>query len=50
MKATAIDAADAGYKVSVIEGLCRGVAPETTAGALQKMKERGIKFEKELRG
>jgi nicotinamidase/pyrazinamidase len=50
VKATAIDAADAGYKVSVIEGLCRGVAPETTAGALQKMKERGIKFEKELRG
>jgi nicotinamidase/pyrazinamidase len=50
VKATAIDAADAGYKVTVIEGLCRGVAPETTAVALQEMKERGIKLEKTLRG
>jgi nicotinamidase/pyrazinamidase len=50
VKATAIDAADAGYPVTVIEGLCRGVAPETTAVALQEMKERGIKLEKALRG
>jgi nicotinamidase/pyrazinamidase len=50
VKATAIDAADAGYTVTVIEGLCRGVAPETTAVALQEMKERGIKLEKALRG
>ena len=50
VKATAIDAADAGYKVTVIEGLCRGVAPQTTAVALQEMKEKGIKLEKELRG
>ena len=50
VKATAIDAADAGYKVTVIEGLCRGVAPQTTAVALQEMKERGIKLETALRG
>jgi len=50
VKATAIDAADAGYKVTVIEGLCRGVDPQTTAAALQEMKERGINLEKELRG
>ena len=49
VKATAIDAADAGYKVTVIEGLCRGVDPQTTAVALQEMKERGINLEKELR-
>jgi len=48
VKATAIDAAEAGYKVTVIEGLCRGVDPQTTAVALQEMKERGIKVEKEL--
>jgi nicotinamidase/pyrazinamidase len=48
--ATAMDAAAAGYKVTVIEGLCRGVAPDTTARALQEMKDRGIKVEKELRG
>jgi nicotinamidase/pyrazinamidase len=50
VKATAIDAAEAGYKVTVIEGLCRGVDPQTTAVALQEMKERGINLEKELRG
>ena len=50
VKATAIDAADAGYKVTVIEELCRGVDPQTTSVALQEMKERGINLEKELRG
>jgi nicotinamidase/pyrazinamidase len=50
VKATAMDAAAAGYKVTVIEGLCRGVAPDTTARALQEMKDRGIEVEKELRG
>jgi len=49
VKATAVDAADFGYQVTVIESLCKGVTPETTARALQEMKERGIKVEKELR-
>jgi nicotinamidase/pyrazinamidase len=48
VKATAIDAADAGYDVTVIEGLCRGVAPETSAKALQEMKDKGITIVKEL--
>jgi len=42
VKATAIDAAAAGYKVTVIEGLSKGVAPDTTAKALEEMKAKGI--------
>jgi nicotinamidase/pyrazinamidase len=48
VKATACDAADAGYRVIVVEGLCKGVAPETTEKALQEMKEKGITIIKEL--
>ena len=48
VKATAIDAADAGYDVTVIEGLCRSVAPDTSAKALQEMKGKGITIVKEL--
>jgi nicotinamidase/pyrazinamidase len=48
VKATAMDAADAGYKVTVVEGLSRGVAPDTTAKALDEMKAKGIVLVKEL--
>ncbi len=48
VKATAIDAVDAGYKVTVVEGLSKGVAPDTTAGALEEMKAKGITLVKEL--
>jgi nicotinamidase/pyrazinamidase len=48
VKATAVDAADAGYKVTVIEDLCKGVAPKTTAQALKEMKEKGVAIKKEL--
>jgi nicotinamidase/pyrazinamidase len=48
VKATAVDAADAGYKVVVVEGLCKGVAPTTTEAALKEMKEKGITVVKEL--
>jgi nicotinamidase/pyrazinamidase len=48
VKATAIDAANAGYKVTVIEDLCKGVAPESTAKALEEMKAKGITIKKEL--
>jgi nicotinamidase/pyrazinamidase len=41
-KATALDAAKAGYTVAVVAGLSRGVAPETTAKALEEMKANGI--------
>jgi nicotinamidase/pyrazinamidase len=42
VRATAIDAVDAGYQVTLIEGLSKGVAPETTAQALEEMKAKGI--------
>lgn len=42
VKATALDAAAAGFKVIVVEELCRGVAPETTAKALEEMKAKGV--------
>jgi nicotinamidase/pyrazinamidase len=48
VKATAMDAADAGYKVIVIEGLCKGVAPESSAQALKEMEAKGIRILKEL--
>ena len=48
VKATAIDAVVAGYAVTVIEGLSRGVAPESTAAALEEMKARGIKIQVNL--
>jgi nicotinamidase/pyrazinamidase len=48
VKATAIDAADAGYKVTVVEGLSKGVAPDTTAEVLDEMKDKGIILVKEL--
>jgi len=48
VKATAIDAADAGYKVTVVEGLSKGVAQDTTAEALDEMKAKGIILVKEL--
>ena len=48
VKATAIDAVKDGYKVTVIEGLTRGVAPETSAQAVKEMQEKGVTVKKEL--
>jgi nicotinamidase/pyrazinamidase len=48
VKATAIDAANAGYKVTVIDGLSKGVAPDTIANALAEMKAKGITIKAEL--
>jgi nicotinamidase/pyrazinamidase len=42
VKATALDAAKAGFKVIVVEDLCRGVAPDTSARAIAEMKGEGI--------
>ncbi len=42
VKATAIDLAQAGLKVVVVEALCRGVTPETSAQALELMRAKGI--------
>jgi nicotinamidase/pyrazinamidase len=48
VKATALDAAMAGYKVTVIEGLSRGVAPDTTLTALEMMTRQGVTVKKHL--
>ena len=41
-RATAMDARSLGYKVTLITGLCRGVAPDTTKTALEKMAAAGV--------
>jgi len=48
VKATAVDAARAGFKVIVVEDLCRGVAPDTSVKALEEMKAEGITVLKTL--
>jgi len=42
VKATALDAIEAGYEVDLIVDLCRGVSPDTTASALEEMAARGV--------
>mgnify|MGYP001824945766 FL=1 len=42
VKATALDAIEAGYQVDLILDLCRGVSPETTASALEEMEAKGV--------
>jgi nicotinamidase/pyrazinamidase len=48
VKATALDAVKAGYKVTVIEGLSKGVAPDTTLKALEEMAQKGVTVKKQL--
>jgi nicotinamidase/pyrazinamidase len=48
VRATALDAISAGFRVVLIEGLCRGVAPITTAQALHQMAQKGVAVLKEL--
>lgn len=42
VKATALDALDAGFKVHLIPGLHAGVAPDTSAAAIEEMAARGV--------
>ena len=42
VRATALDAIAAGYRVVVVKSLCRGVAPDTTQKALEEMKSKGV--------
>jgi len=42
VKATALDAAAAGYKVIFIKNFCRGVAPDTSQKAIEEMKAKGV--------
>jgi nicotinamidase/pyrazinamidase len=44
VKATALDGLKEGYKVIVIEDLCRGVADETSKKALEEMKQKGAQI------
>lgn len=41
VRATVVDAIQAGFQVMVIEELCRGVAPDTSEQALKEMKGAG---------
>ncbi|CAB1076119.1 Nicotinamidase (EC [Olavius algarvensis Delta 1 endosymbiont] len=50
VKATAVDAVAAGYKITVIEGLSKGVAPETTVQALEDMQAKAITIKATLDG
>ena len=38
---TVLDALKSGYKVMVLQNLCRGVAPDSTEQALREMKDKG---------
>ena len=48
VKATAIDAVKAGYKVTVIEDLSATIAPDTAAKAVKEMREAGVILKKEF--
>ena len=41
VNATVMDALEAGYRVELMVDLCRGVDPETTAGAIKQMEAAG---------
>ena len=43
VRATALDAKEAGYQVTLIKELCRGVAPDSTAKAIEEMERAGIR-------
>jgi nicotinamidase/pyrazinamidase len=42
VRASSIDALRAGFEVTVIQELCRGVAPDTSQAAWKEMKEKGV--------
>jgi nicotinamidase/pyrazinamidase len=44
VRATALDGLLTGYAVAVIEELCRGVDPDTTAVALEEMAKKGARI------
>ena len=43
VRATALDLLAAGYKTTVIEGLCRGVSADTAAAAIDEMRAGGVR-------
>jgi nicotinamidase/pyrazinamidase len=44
VRATALDAARHGFRTRVLLGLCAGVAPETTASALEQLRGAGVEL------
>ncbi len=48
VRATSLDAVAAGYQVTLIKSLCRGVAPDTTQKALEEMNSRGVVILEEI--
>ena len=42
VKHTVLDAVRLGYQVELLLDLCRGIAPETTASALEEMEAKGV--------
>jgi nicotinamidase/pyrazinamidase len=44
VKATVLDALEAGFQVELILELCRGVSPDTTETAIQEMEAKGAKI------
>ena len=42
VRATALDAVAAGYQVTLIKNLCRGVAEDSSQKALEEMKSKGV--------
>jgi nicotinamidase/pyrazinamidase len=44
VKATALDGLKEGYKVIVVQDLCRGVADETSKAAVEEMKQKGAQI------
>jgi len=50
VRATALDGLSAGYRVTIVEDLCRGVSPDTTSSALAEMKKKGVRLVPSLEG
>ena len=44
VRVTALDAAQGGFETTVLESMCAGVAPETTAAALAELAQAGIRI------
>jgi nicotinamidase/pyrazinamidase len=42
VKATVLNGRNAGFQVDLMVDFCRGVSPETSAAAIQEMKEAGV--------
>ncbi len=50
VRATALDGLSAGYRVAIVEDLCRGVSPDTTSSALAEMRKKGVRLVPSLEG